>query len=141
MTLSIVVVSTIVFLMIVVYVYLVHYVAVQAKQRGYTYWQWLVLGLLGNSIIFAVLLALLPDRSLEARRQVKRDLLAEKLRARKCPFPTMTTAGGIVQTSVGDMATIDPEKLGVSMGDQPTSLGNMDRSLGDQATHAPDNDL
>lgn len=146
MTLPIVAISVFVLAFLVIYVYLMHYVARQARERGYSYWQWMILGLLGNSIICAVLLALLPDRSLEARRHALRNGLTEKLRTRR-GLSLVTSLSGVVHTSIGDMATMDPEKLGASMGDQPTSLGNMEQtpsdrqqSLGDQATFMPKGD-
>ena len=114
------------------------YVARQAKQRGYSYWNWVLAGFMSNSIVFLVILSLLPDRSLDHRRKEKKELLNAKLRQRKAQSKTETVGfiGVIRNTSIGDMATIDPEKIGLdqSLGDQETRKPLRDPSLGDAAT-------
>ncbi len=135
---------------LVIHLVFVNYVAKQARERGYRYWEWLVAGFLSNSIVFAIMLALLPDRSLEKRRSEKRALLLEKLRHRQLGATPHGLAGTKLHTSLGDMATFDPERLGMaqSIGDQETcqpidelSLGHastrthlLGRSVGDQET-------
>jgi hypothetical protein len=119
-----------------IYVMVMHYVAKQAQARGYSYWNWMLLGLLGNSIIFVVLLALLPDRSLDSRRLAKKKVLADQLRSRP-RLPNAAISPVVVHTSMGDMATFDPERIGFSVGDQPTSFGVGQPSSGGQATDQP----
>ena len=93
---------------------------------------------MSHSIVFAVMLALLPDQSLDSRRKEKTDLLNGKLRQRKAQtdIETVKFTGAVRNTSIGDMATMDPEKMGLeqSIGDEATRLPRPDRSLDDAAT-------
>ena len=123
---------------LVIHLGFVIYVARQARQRGYSYWNWVLAGFMSNSIVFAVMLALLPDQSLDSRRKAKKELLNDKLRQRKerTSMETVKLTGAVLNTSIGDMATMDPEKIGMehSIGDQATRLPLRERSLGDAAT-------
>ncbi len=132
------VVFTIIPIFVGIHLAFVMVVARQAKQRGYSYWNWVLAGFMSNSIVFLVLLALLPDQSLDSRRKEKRELLTAKLRQRKTQanYDTVKFTGAMRNTSLGDMATIDPEKIGLeqSISDQATQLPLPDRSIGDAAT-------
>ncbi len=132
------IVFTIIPIFLGIHLAFVMYVARQAKQRGYSYWNWVLAGFMSNSIVFLVLLALLPDQSLDSRRKEKKDLLNAKLGQRKSQSnsDTVKFTGAMRNTSVGDMATIDPEKIGLeqSISDQATRLPIRDRSIGDAAT-------
>lgn len=111
-------------LVLIIHLFFAMFVAKQAKQRGYSYWSWLAVGFLSNSIVFAMMLALIPDKSLEARRKAKKDLLKEKLLHRQTQVVSPQFAGAVRTTSIGDMATLDPEKMGMegSIGDQATQM-------------------
>ena len=114
------------------------YVARQARTRGYVYWHWVIGAFMSNSIVFAIMLALLPDQSLESRRQAKKKVLGEQLRKSQSVPIASPIAGSVRNTSIGDMTTMDPEKIGVQMsiGDQATYLPSLDRSIGGAPTQA-----
>lgn len=121
-----------------------NYIAKQAGSRGYSYWEWVITCFFTSSLVFAVFLALLPDRSLERRRNEKKKLLQAKMRMRRKVPVQLEIRGANINTSLGDMATMDPEKLGQngnafdrSIGDQATCMPVQDRSLGDADTYMP----
>ena len=124
--------------LLLIHLFFVIYVARQARTRGYPYWEWVIAGFMSNSIVFAILLALLPDQSLESRRQEKKRILEERLRQRQSIPVASNIVGSVQNTSIGDMATLDLEKIGMqqSIGDQATRLPFTDRSIGDAATQA-----
>jgi hypothetical protein len=101
-------------------------VARQAQRRGYGYWTWLLAGMLGNPVLFLVMLAVLPNRARCAlREQFLADLQA-RLQARgqvppaaASPVPpAATTATRSPGVSVGDLATMPPPLH--SLGDEET---------------------
>ncbi len=132
------IVFTIIPIFLGIRIFFAMYVARQAKQRGYSYWNWVLAGFISNSIVFLIMLALLPDQSLVSRRKEKKELLNAKLKQRKAQaeIDTVGFTGVMRNTSVGDMATMDPEKIGLqqSIGDQATRQPLHDRSLRDAAT-------
>lgn len=130
------VIATMLPIFIFIHLFFAMYVAKQAKQRGYSIWNWVIVGFLSNSIVFAMMLALMPDKSLEARRKEKKDLLKVKLQHRKAHVETVKFTNAMRNTSIGDMATMDPEKIGLeqSIGDQATRMPGFERSIGDAAT-------
>lgn len=123
----------------VIHLGFVHYISKQAQNRGYSYWQWALGGLFSSSLILAVLLALLPDMSLEEKRRAKRELLSRKLKRRRELPVQPEIRGHMLQTSLGDMATFDPEKIAamVSLGNHPTIDPRLQRSIGDEVTRMP----
>ncbi len=132
------------FALIAIHTWLAYYVAIQAKQRGYSFWAWFLAGSLANVLFFVVMLAMMPDRSLARRRSAVRRELVAKLQGRRLVAGVAT--GAVAKTSLGDMATYDPEKVrgsgnADSMDDQATYFPNANQSVGDQATFMrPSND-
>lgn len=60
-------------------------VAGQAHARGYNFLVWLLAGVLGNPLLFLVLLAILPDHARKAQRYWLARELEKKLRWRAQP--------------------------------------------------------
>jgi hypothetical protein len=118
-------VGSVLSVVLVIHGIMMFYVAKQAKTRGYSFWQWMIAGFLSHSLVFVVMLGLMPDRSLESRRLEKKKLLQGKLRSRRITNGNAITVGAILNTSIGDMATMDLERMG------------MQQSIGDQATAMP----
>lgn len=129
------------------------YIARQAASRGYSFWHWCVGGFLGNVIIFAILLAMLPDRSLVGRREVYREQLRKRLHSRRSltanallqvpessrPVEDMDTFQGETERVSGDRSADDrPVRYrparDQSVGDQATHIEPLDRSIGDDVT-------
>jgi hypothetical protein len=132
--------------LLVLHTGLAYYVALQAKQRGYSFWAWFLAGSLANVLFFVIMLALMPDRSLPRRRsELRRELIA-KLQGRRWLGATGNSPQAFAKTSLGDMATYDPEKAAGpnhdgSIDNQATYFPNANQSVGDQATFMrPSND-
>ncbi len=127
--------SAMVLIALLIHSLFVIYVARQASDRGFQFWQWMVAGILSNSIVFVIILSLLPDKSVEQKREAKRKLLREKLTRRRANFEDIPYANLSLDTSIGDMATFDPERMGMmSIGDQATQMPVFNRSLDDAPT-------
>jgi hypothetical protein len=94
-------------------------VPVQASQRGYNFFVWLVAGMLGNPIFLLVLLAIMPDFARKARRRKELAALEKKL------------TDQVVLLDPADVLPVEDE----SLGDQPTILPPL-RSIGDDETRA-----
>jgi heme exporter protein D len=115
--------------------------AVQAKQRGYSFFVWLAAGVLAlNPIFILVVLAALPHRKRQRLREQFRRELDAKLAAAGTPaaIPVRPAA----ERSLGDQQTILPGASAAtegppvrerSLGDLPT-MSPAARSLGDQPT-------
>jgi heme exporter protein D len=110
--------------------------AMQAKRRGYSFFVWLLAGMLVvNPIYLLVVLGVSPHRKRQRLREQFRRELDAKLSA---AIPT-TPAGPIPERSLGDQPTLAPGSAGAtdapgrSVGDAATVLPPA-RSLGDELT-------
>jgi hypothetical protein len=110
------------------------YVAVpwQARRRGYSFWLWLIAGLvaLSQPVTFLVLLALMPNRARKRLREKFRAELEAKLAAR--PASAVTTPAMATPVPAGSTAI-----TGRSLGDLPT-VAPREHSIGDEETRGPD---
>lgn len=101
-------------------------VAAQAHWRGYNFFPWLFMGMLGNSIFLLVLLAVMPDYSRKAMRRRFAEELEEKLRHKTAserigPEDEKGTPGvPVSERSLGDLPTVAPRER--SLGDEETRL-------------------
>ncbi len=86
------------------------YIARQAARRGYSFWSWFWAGFLSNVILFAILLAMLPDRSLIRRRQEQLEILRKAMQGNR-----VLAANSLLQVpgnrpAMEDMATFLPRQ-------------------------------
>jgi hypothetical protein len=111
--------------------------AVQAKRRGYSFFVWLLAGVLvTNPIYLLVVLGVLPHRKRQRLREQLRRELDAKLAA---AAPAAVRAGPVIERSVGDQPTVMPGVAAAtdvplrSIGDAATVMPPQ-RSVGDEAT-------
>jgi hypothetical protein len=102
-------------------------VAYQARQRGYSFFPWLIAGMLSNPVFFLVLLAVMPDWARKRRRRKYLAELESKLAARPPVLPSTRPAAA---PRAGKPLAVTPER---SIGDLPT-VEPPERSLGDEET-------
>jgi hypothetical protein len=99
--------------------------AIQAKRRGYSFFIWLLAGLLvHNPIYLLVVLATAPHRTRQKLRTTFAAELDAKIAAAGVPIPQPVRP--VTERSLGDLATIDP----ATTASRPPS----ERSLGDEET-------
>lgn len=112
--------------------------AIQAKRRGYSFFIWLIAGVLAlNPIYLLVVLSTIPHR----KRQKMREQFAAELDAKltSAGLPIAPVVRPVPDRSIGDLATMDPATtasrpiLERSLGDEMTRVPE-GRSLGDEAT-------
>ena len=117
------------------------YIALQASRRGYSFWSWFLAGFLSNVILFAILLAMLPDRSLIRRRQEHLELLRKGMQGSRALASNSLLQVPANRPVVEDMATFLPSQrlsaFDASLGDQATSNPSWNRSIGDEQTQCP----
>jgi hypothetical protein len=101
--------------------------AIQAKRRGYSFFVWLLAGILiYNPIYLLVVLGVVPHRKRQKmREQFRRELNAKLATA----APATGTTGPIPDRSLGDQPTAPPGLAAASDGPE--------RSIGDAATVMP----
>lgn len=111
--------------------------AVQAKRRGYSFFVWLLAGILVyNPIYLLVVLGVSPHRKRQQMREQFRRELDAKLTGEA---PATVAAGQIPERSLGDHLTVPPGLAAAtdgparSLGDEATIMPPV-RSLGDQMT-------
>jgi len=100
--------------------------AIQAKRRGYSFFVWLIAGLLAyNPIYLLVVLATVPHRKRQRLRAQFANELDAKLAAAGIPAvrPISRPVG---ERSLGDQPTMDPGST--------VSRPAVERSIGDEAT-------
>ncbi len=121
------------------------YIAKQAARRGYSFWSWFLAGFLSNVILFAILLAMLPDRSLIRRRQEQLEILRKAMQGNRALASNSLLQIPTNQSAMEDMATFLPSQrkglLDASLGDQATSIPSWHQSIGDDQTQLPQEDI
>lgn len=103
--------------------------AIQAKRRGYSFFIWLIAGVLAlNPVYLLVVLSTIPHR----KRQEMREQFATELDAKltSVGLPIAPAVRPVSDRSIGDLATMDPATT--------ASRPIRDRSLGDEMTRMPE---
>jgi hypothetical protein len=113
--------------------------AIQAKRRGYSFFIWLLAGILAlNPIYLLVVLSTVPHRKRQRLRATFAEELDARLKTAGIPM-TMQAARPAPGRSLGDLATMDPGSTasrpasGRSLGNELTRMPSP-RSLGDEET-------
>lgn len=105
------------------------WLALQAKRRGYSFWLWLMMAFVAfNPVFFLVLLAILPNRMKQRRRELLRAALDDKLAALGDQRPRRDSSVSFPGSPAS--STLRGER---SLGDLPT-MASPERSLGDVET-------